>query len=151
MSEFYQNLPIFDKTKKRFNKKSIFFWMIAIITIGLGYISYQVIKFLTDIGQPQIFLDLYIPILAVVLMFQAILVCTNIYFFSKDIKAVLHMPIKPIELLTSKFLTLLSMLYIAEGIFGILPITLYGLLVNVHFMFFLWKMQQTLYIWQRVY
>lgn len=139
MSEFYQNLPIFDKTKKRFNKKSIFFWMIAIITIGLGYISYQVIKFLTDIGQPQIFLDLYVPILAVVLMFQAILVCTNIYFFSKDIKAVLHMPIKPIELLTSKFLTLLSMLYIAEGIFGILPITLYGLLVNVHFMFFLWE------------
>ena len=31
------------------------------------------------------------------------------------------------------------MLYIAEGIFGILPITLYGLLVNVHFMFFLWE------------
>ena len=139
ISEFYQNLPIFDKTKKRFDKRSLFFWMIAIIIIGLGYISYQVIKFLIDIGQPQIFLDLYIPILAVVLMFQAILVCTNIYFFSKDIKAILHMPIKSIELLTSKFLTLLSMLYIAEGIFAILPITLYGLLANVHFMFFLWE------------
>ena len=116
IKEFYQSLPIFDKTKNKFDKKSIFFWMFAIILIAIAYVSYEIISFLVDNGQPEIFLNIYFPIILIILSFQSILVCGNVFFFSKDIKNVLHFPIKPKELLISKFLTLLSMLYIAEGL-----------------------------------
>ena len=81
IKEFYQNLPIFDTEKKKFNKKSIFFWLIAIIFLGITYLSYEMIKFLSHIGQPEIFLNLYFFMLAVVLLFQIILVCANLFFF----------------------------------------------------------------------
>lgn len=139
IKEFYQSLPIFDKTKNKFDKKSIFFWMIAIILIGITYVSHKIIIFLVDNGQPKVFLNVYFPILVIILAFQAILICANIFFFSKDIKEVLHIPIKPVELLIAKFLTLLSMLYIAEGIFAVIPFTLYGLMTQAHFVFFLWE------------
>ena len=139
IKEFYQNLPIFDKTKMKFNKRSMFFWLIAIVFIGITYVSYEVIKFLVDIGQPSVFLNLFFPILAILLIFQTILVCANIFFFSKDIKNIMHMPLKPVELLLAKLNTLVFMLYITEAIFAVVPITLYGLMVNVNFIFYLWE------------
>lgn len=139
IKEFYQNLPIFDKQEKKFNKKSMFFWLIAIAFFGITYVSYEIIVFLKDVGQEKIFLNMYFFILALFLLFQTILVCANIFFFSKDIEKVLHMPIKPVELLLAKFNTLLCMLYISEGILGIIPLTLYGLLTNAHFIFYFWE------------
>lgn len=126
--EFYQNLEIFDKTKKKFNKKSIFFWLLAIIFLGVSYVSYEIIAFLRQIGQPEIFLNIYFFIVAIVLVFQTILVCANIFFFSKDMEKVLPMPIRPIELLFAKFNTLLSMLYATEGIVALLPFALYRII-----------------------
>ena len=139
IKEFYQSLPIFDKTKNKFDKKSIFFWMFAIILIAIAYVSYEIISFLVDNGQPEIFLNIYFPIILIILSFQSILVCGNVFFFSKDIKNVLHFPIKPKELLISKFLTLLSMLYIAEGLFAVIPFTLYGLMAHVNLLYFIWE------------
>lgn len=139
VKEFYQNLDIFDKDKKKFNKRSMFFWLVAIIFFGITYVSYEVITFLVDVGQPEIFLNLYFFILTMLLLFQVILVCANIFFFSKDIEKVLPMPIKPVELLLAKLNTLLCMLYISEGIFGLVPLTLYGLLTHVHFLFYFWE------------
>ena len=68
--EFYQNLPIFDKEKKKFNKKSIFFWLIAIVFLGIIYVSYQIINFLIKVGQPEIFLNVYFFILAMYCYFR---------------------------------------------------------------------------------
>lgn len=139
IKEFYQNLAIFDKQKKKFNKKSMFFWLIAIAFFGITYVSYEIITFLKNVGQEEIFLNIYFFILAIFLLFQTILVCANIFFFSRDIEKVLHMPIKPVELLLAKFNTLLCMLYVSEVIFGLVPLTLYGLLTNVHFIFYFWE------------
>lgn len=126
--EFYQNLAIFDRTKKKFNKKSIFFWMLAIIFLGVSYVSYEIIVFLKQTGQPEIFLKIYFFILAIVMALQAILVCANIFFFSKDMEKVLPMPIKPAELLVAKFNTLLSMLYVTEAMIALVPFTLYRII-----------------------
>lgn len=139
IKEFYQNLPIFNKAKDKISKKSIFFWLIAIIVISITYVSHQVITFLVDARQPEIFLNIYFSILTVILLFQTILVCSNVFFFSKDIEKILHMPLKPVELLLAKFNTLLCMLYLTESVLGIIPFTLYGMLTNAHFSFFLWE------------
>lgn len=140
IKEFYQSLAIFDKKNKKFNKKSILFWLVAIVFIGITYISYEMITFLVDVGQKEIFLNLYFFILSIVILFQTILVCANIFFFSKDIEKVLHMPLRPVELLLAKFNTLLCMLYITEGILGLVPLTLYGMLTNSYFTFYLWEL-----------
>ena len=95
IKEYYQNLPIFDKSTKKFNKKSIFFWLIIFIFFGMGYVSYEIINFFKSIGQQQLFINIYFPILAMILAFQTILSCANIFFFAKDIKNILYMPIKP--------------------------------------------------------
>lgn len=139
IKEFFENLDIFNKEKGKFNKKSMFFWLIAISFLGITYISYQIITFLVDCGQPEIFLNLYFLVLVVLLLFQTILVCANIFFFSKDIEKVLPMPLTPVELLLAKFNTLLCMLYISEGILGLVPLTLYGLLSHAYFVFFIWE------------
>ncbi len=139
VKEFYQNLPIFDKKKNKLNKKSIFFWLMVIVLLAITYLSYEIITFLIKAGQPEMFLNLHFFILAIVLLFQTILVCANIFFFSKDIEKVLPMPIKPVELLLAKFNTLLCMLYLSESILGIIPLTLYGFLNHVHPIFYLWE------------
>lgn len=139
IKEFYQNLPIFDKEKKKFNKKSIVFWLMAIVFLAVIYVSYEAITFLIEVGQPQIFLNLYFFILATLLLFQTTLVCANLFFFSKDIEKILHLPIKPVELLLAKLNTLLCMLYISEAIIGFVPLTLYGLLTHAHLLFYLWE------------
>lgn len=137
IKEFYQNLPIFQKDKNKRNKKSLFFWLVAIVFIAVAYVSYKVIVFLADAGQPEVFLNLYFLILMILLLFQTILVCSNVFFFSKDIEKILHMPLKPVELLLAKLSTLLCMLYASEGILGMVPLTLYGLLTHAPLFFYL--------------
>ena len=138
IKEYYQNLPVFDTTRKKLNKRSVFFWLIAFIFFGVSYLSYESIKFLADIGQKEIFINMYFPILAILLAFQTILSCANIFFFSKDIEKVLHMPIKPIELLLSKMATLLCMLYGTEAVLTVVPIGLYGLMSKTSILYYFW-------------
>ena len=138
IKEYYQNLPIFDNKNKKFNKKSIFYWLIVIIFFAVGYVSYEIIKFLTNIGQSEIFINLYLPILTMFLAFQVILSCANVFFFSKDTENVLYMPINSVELLISKFITLLCMLYFSEGIIAVVPLTLYGMITSANFVYYIW-------------
>ena len=138
IKEYYQSLPIFDTSKRKFNKRSLFFWLLAIIFFGVSYVSYDVIKFFIEIGQKEIFLNLFLPILFGFLAFQAILSCANIFFFSKDIVNVLYMPIKPEELLLAKFATQLCMLYVTEGLIMVVPIFLYGMLAGASFLYYIW-------------
>lgn len=140
VKEFYQNLPVFANKKKKVNKKkSIFFWILVIVFFGIGYLSNEIITFLKEIGQEAIFLNLYFFILAILLLFQAILICANIFFFSKDTEKILPLPIKTEELLLARFNTLLCMLYFAEGVFGLVPLTIYGLSTSANLLFYLWE------------
>ena len=139
IKEYYQNLPIFDTSKRKFNKKSVFFWLIIIIFFGVSYVSYEIINFLVDIGQKEIFINLYLPIMVMLLAFEGILSCANIFFFSKETENVLHMPIKPVELLIAKLSTLLCMLYFSEGVFTVVPLTMYGLMASSNLSYYLWE------------
>ena len=114
--------------------------MIAILFLALFFVSDKIIQFLVSRGQAEIFLNVYFLILAILMMFQTILVCTNIFYFSKDLELVLPLPITPVELLIAKFNTLICKLYISEIIFGIIPITMYGLLTNASTLFYLYEL-----------
>ena len=139
LKDSYQNMNLINKEKNKINKKSVYVWGIVIICLALFYISNEIISKLRSIGQESIFFNIYFLILTVLIIFQTILVCTNIFYFSKDIEFILPLPIKSEELLIAKFCTLVCTLYISEIIFGIIPISMYGILTNATFLFFIYE------------
>ena len=136
--DYFKNLAIVDKKTNKFNKKSFYAWLIIILMVAISYISYKAIDFLGDIGQEQIFLNAYFLILSIVIAFQTILVCTNVFYFSKDLEFVLPLPIQPVELLIAKFNTVLGMIYTFEVMIGFPPLLIYGLMCsNLAYLIFL--------------
>ena len=135
--DYYKNLNLIDKNNK-LNKKSIYVWALIVVIFAIGYLSFHIIKYLNGVGQPEIFLNIYMLILAILLMFQAILISTNVFYFSKDLEFVLPFPIKPLELLIAKFNTLLTILYSTELIFAFVPLSIYGLLASNNIFYFAW-------------
>lgn len=134
----YQDVNIINKETKKINKKSVFVWLILIVSLALFYISNEIIKALVSSGYPEVFLSIYFLVLAIFIMFQTILVCTNIFYFSKDIELILPFPIKPVNLLIAKFNTLICTLYVSEAIFGIIPICIYGILTHSTLLFYIY-------------
>ena len=126
----FQNPYIIDEKTNKINKKSVFVWLIFIVTIAITYLSFEIIKILVGINQPTIFLSVFFLILDIIMAFQIILASTNVYFFSKDLDMVLPLPIKAEELLIAKFNTILINLYFTESIFAIFPLIIYGILTN---------------------
>ena len=137
LKDTYQNFKIFNNKTKKIDKKSIFFWMILIIIITISFFSYKIIELLVSVGQPQVFLNLYFIILIILLMFQIVLIATNVLFFSKELEYVLPMPINSLELLLSKLGVFLVMTYITESIFGFIPLITYGLITHISIMYFI--------------
>lgn len=134
----YQDINIINKEAKKINKRSVFVWLILIVSLALFYISNEIIKALVSSGYPEVFLSIYFLVLAIFIMFQTILVCTNIFYFSKDIELILPFPIKPVNLLIAKFNTLICTLYVSEAIFGIIPICIYGILTHSTLLFYIY-------------
>lgn len=137
LKDSYQNLNIINFENHKLNKKSIFLWMIIFLLLSLFWVCEKGIKFLVQRGLSEVFLNIYFSIFSVLIMFQTVLVCTNIFYFSKDIEFILPLPIKPTELLISKFITLITGIYIFEFIFGIIPLFLYGIYNNYNFLFYI--------------
>lgn len=126
----FQNPYIIDKKTNKINKKSIFVWLIFIIAITISYLSFEVIKVLVKINQATMFLNIFFLILNMIIIFQIILACINVYFFSKDLELILPLPIKSEELIISKFNTILINSYFVEMIFAVFPLIIYGILTD---------------------
>ena len=119
----------------KLNKKSTLFWIILILFIGISYISYEVIHYLVRIGKPEIFLNGFSLFIEILLIMQSAIICTNIFYISKDIDSILPLPFKPIEILISKFNTMIFMLYGTELVFALVPFAMYGIYAEASFMF----------------
>ena len=138
IKDFYQSTNIVDKETKKINKKSIYFWLLIILSIAMIYISYKGIDFFQSNGMPEMFLNIYLIFLAILLTFQISVVATNVFFFSKDLEFILPLPVTSKELLVAKFNTILFMAYIAEAMFGLFPLMLYGFMNFTTFWYFIW-------------
>ena len=128
-------LKLFDYRNKKINKKSLMFWILVILIFAITYLSYEVMKFLVKINKPGIFIKSYFLFSSILIIFQTIMVCTNIFYFSKDIENIIHLPLKPVEILISKFNTIVFMLYSTEIIFILIPLIVYGVFINAGLLF----------------
>lgn len=137
IKDYFQNLYIFNKDTKKINKKSSFTWLLGITAFVIALLSFKIINLLNDNGQAMIFLKIYFPIIATIFMFQTILVCSNVLFFSKDLEYIVPLPIKPIELLIAKFNNIISITYSLELLFLAVPLLMYGIIVAPTIIYYL--------------
>lgn len=135
IKDYFQNLYIFNKDTKKINKKSIFTWLIIIVLITISFMSYKVIDWLNMRGQGILFLEIYLPIIAIIMLFQSAIICSSVFYFSKDLEYILPLPIKPIELLISKYNNVLSIIYTLELLLLGMPLIIYGLMVARNFIY----------------
>ncbi len=140
IKDFYQSTNLVNKETKKLNTKSIYFWMLIILSVAMIYISNKAIHLCISIGAPETFIKIYVVFLTILLMFQITIICANIFFFSKELEFVLPLPIKSKELLIAKFNTVVFMSYMTEIIFGLIPLILYGVSNYTGFDYFIWML-----------
>ena len=121
------NLKIINMETKKINKKSVLFWVYVILFFGIFYISSEVISYMVKIGKPEIFINGFLLFLEILIIMRTVMVSMNVFYFSKDIENILHLPIKPIEILISKLSTIIFMNYELEILIGIIPFFIYGI------------------------
>lgn len=130
-----QELKIFKKNKKI--TSSNLFWLIIMLAIAIAFVSYKGVEIFKKIGQPQMFLNMYLVIMTIFLQIQIILITLNILFFTKDLEYVLPMPISGREILLAKYITITVMAYVFELIFLLTPMVIYGMLTQIPWIYFI--------------
>lgn len=132
--DYFENLPI--RKGKNSTQSNLFKICIIIAMSGLAYLSYYIINLLEKIGQVEIFLNVYLLVMAIIIIFQQILASTNVYYFSKDLEYILPFPIKPIELLIARFNMLVSISYTSIIMFVLLPLLIYGMMASTSLLYY---------------
>ena len=130
------SLKIIDMTTKRFNKKSVLFWVYLILFSGVFYISLEFVQYTIKLGKPELFLNSFLLFIEFLVIFRTIVLSMNVFYFSKDMENVLHLPIKAVEIIISKLNTLLFMNYELELLFAVVPLFNYGIYNNADLSYF---------------
>ena len=130
------SLKIIDMTTKRFNKKSVLFWVYLILFFGVFYISLEFVQYTIKLGKPELFLNSFLLFIEFLVIFRTIVLSMNVFYFSKDMENVLHLPIKAVEIIISKLNTLLFMNYELELLFAVVPLLNYGIYNNAGLSYF---------------
>lgn len=133
---YIENLNIYNKVERKINKKSMFFWIVILLSITVLYLSNEILKELNSVGNISIFLNVYMLFVFTIMLLQAILISTNVFFYSKDIDNLISLPIKSNEILLTKFNTILSILYVTELFILLPPLILYGTKTHVGFEYY---------------
>lgn len=156
MSKIIQLTKVFLKTsftkyKETSNKKEKTISQKILTTIGIillvayimgifGFISYEMISLLIEIGQPAVFLGVALLSIAILLLIQTLIASMNLFYFSKDLEYILPLPLKPHEIVIAKFNTLLITEYITVFTFLLLPFIIYGVLTGVGALFYIYTL-----------
>lgn len=94
--------------------------------IGIG----QLVSFLFDtlamMGQQGVILALALPSTVFVIFFFGIAYIINTFYFSMDIESLLHLPLRPAEILGAKFAAVLVYEYLTEAVILIPVLAVYG-------------------------
>lgn len=112
--------------------------MIAFLYLAaiMGFMSFGLIESLVAIGQEQVFLSLFFLALGVLFLIECVLSCINVFYSSKDIEAILPLPLKPYEIILAKLNTILVTEYITETAFGFIPLIFYGILTGAGVLYY---------------
>ncbi len=129
-----QSLSFRKKSKDTSGKKILRIIGFAFLGLYLSFIAFIFIDGLLSqyapIQQEGAVLFLIYMVLTFYLLMFSVLIIPSIFYFSKDIDSLIVLPLKPWEILISKFLATLASLYVTIS-FIVLPLFI-SLLIRVH-------------------
>ena len=108
------------------------------LAIAMGYASYYVIDQLDRIHQPYAFINFLLVMNFVLLFAKSIFESLNILYFSKDLSALLRMPIKPHKIVNAKLINMIVSEYEMELLMLAIPMAIYGVYESVKWPFYLY-------------
>ncbi|MBR2289380.1 MAG: hypothetical protein IJ867_01865 [Clostridia bacterium] len=106
----------------------VVFLFFAIIMIGA---SIYVTRKLDEFEQTYAFVNLLLLMNFFILFTKSVFESLNVLYFSKDLKILLRMPIKPISILHSKLQSMIVSEYLTEVLMLAIPMTVYGIYTKV--------------------
>lgn len=131
------------KNSKRTDKAgflSMLAFAIVFGSLGLAMvlISTVVTKSLDEINQTYAFINILLLMNFLILFGKSIFESLNLLYFSKDLKILLRMPMKPIEILHSKFINMIISEYEMEAIMLAIPMIIYGSITKASPLFYVY-------------
>lgn len=115
-------------------------FLVIYISAVLGFASYGMISMLNELGQPAVFIGVSLFGTVILLLIQTLVASMNLFYFSKDIEYILPLPIKPHEIVISKFNIILVTEYITVLAFLLIPFIMYGIITNASIMFYIYSL-----------
>lgn len=131
------------KNSKRTDKSgflTLLAFAIVFGSLGLAMvlISTVVTTSLEKINQTYAFINILLLMNFLILFGKSIFESLNLLYFSKDLKILLRMPIKPIEILHSKFINMIISEYEMEAIMLAIPMIIYGSITKAGLLFYIY-------------
>ena len=145
-NSFNKNMNNNESIKKRFTKSSIVILAILYIVAVMIFLSYELINTLHELKQEEVFLTLCLVMSIGVTVIRTIFTALNVLYFSKDVEFLLPLPIKPIKIVFAKFNVMLISEYITELITFAIPFCVYGYVMKLNFVFYIYSILVFLFI-----
>ena len=134
--DYNEKIQIFsEKMKLNLKSKTVLFSIM--IAALFTYLSIILLVHFNKVNAGYLFLKIYIPLVLIFVLFQLITLICNLFYYSKDLEYILPLPVKPIEILSAKFNTVILITYLTECAFLAIPMFFYGILVSGKVTYFL--------------
>jgi ABC-2 type transport system permease protein len=149
--ETLSNLGLGGKKKKSiFSKRpvKILLFLLLFLSMGMstGSFAYMLYDSLSMYGFQSLIIRLAVPASGITVFMFGIFYVMNVFFFSRDIENYLFLPVRPGEILMSKFLVALVYQYFIYGMLFMPVLLVYGFLDKAGPLFYLYVLIVTLFV-----
>ena len=109
------------------------------LAISMIIISYGITKKLLSIHQEYMFINILLFMDFGILFVKSVFESLNVLYFSKDLKLLLRLPLKPSNIVNSKMLKMIESEYQMEIIMLAIPMVVFGIITKVKILFYLYS------------
>lgn len=126
-----QDKKVKDGKKQGINKNTIMYILIGLAFLPLAINIVYAVSFVYDslvtIDQQGVILSLGIAASSLVMLIFGIFYVINVFYFARDVEMLLPLPLKPSQIITAKFLTVVIYEYLTEAAIMLPILGVYGI------------------------
>ena len=127
-------------SKNGFLKTLLILFAVAYAIGVIGFLNYEMIKGLIDLGQERAFIGFSVTVISGFVLIRTILTAMNVLYFSKDVEFLLPLPVSPIKIVFAKFnIMVISNFLSALILFGV-SFIIYWYLLELSPLFLMWSL-----------
>src|SRR5659263_508694 len=95
--------------------------------VGVGFLTSYVCDMAAQLNMQNILPGLFLTIVSIATAIFALLYVINIFYFGNDNESIMHMPLKPYQILTARLITVLIYEYVTQILLVLVPMIIYGI------------------------